>query len=278
MPPELPQFRYDTSLRPFSNVGIDFAGPLTVKGRLGIHIKVYICLFTSLTTRAINLEVVEDLSSSTFLQALHRHCSLFSTPRLILLDKAQTFKRAEKDLQTLLSHFESPIVQSTFTQKRIRFLYIPARSPHWGGVYERMIGLVKSMLRKVLCHSLVMLVELNTLVKETQAVLNDLPLTVINPDVHELQPLTPNHLLFGFNITPLPHQSLDSEEYDPDFGDAHAISRAQHHRTTLYRHFLQRFHSEYLSLLRETHASSNNARHFATPLISNGDIVLISYY
>ena len=276
MPPELPKFRYDTSIRPFSNVGIDFAGPLTVKDNSGIHIKVYICLFICLTTRAINLEVVEDLSTSSFLQALRRHCSLFSTPRLILSDNAQTFKRAEKDLQTLLAHFESPVVQRTFTQKRIRFLYIPARSPQWGGVYERMIGLMKSVLKKVLGRSLVMLVELSTLVKETQAVLNDRPLTVINPDVHELQPLTPNHLLFGFNITPLPHPSLDSEEYDLDFGDAHAISRAQHHRTTLYRHFLQRFHSEYLSLLRETHAFSNNARHFAKPLIKDGDIVLVA--
>ena len=139
-----------------------------------------------------------------------------------------------------------------------------------------MIGLMKSILRKVLGRSLVMLVELNTLVTEIQAVLNDRPLTVINPDVHVLQPLTPNHLLFGFNNMPLPHPSLDSQEYDPDFGDAHAISRAQHHRTTLYRHFLQRFHSEYLSLLRETHAFSNNARHFATPLIKDGDIVLVA--
>ena len=114
-----------------------------------------------------------------------------------------------------------------------------------------MIGLMKSVVKKVLGSSLVMLVELNTLVKEIQTVLNDRPPTVINPDVHELQPLTPNHLLFGFNITPLPHPSLHSEEYDPDFGDAHAISR----------HFLQRFYSEYLSLLRETHAFSDNTRH-----------------
>ena len=139
-----------------------------------------------------------------------------------------------------------------------------------------MTGLMKSILKKVPGRSLVMLVELNTLVKEIQAVLNDRPLTVINPDVHELQPLTPNHPLFGFNITPLPHQSLDSEEYDPDFGDAHEISRAQHHRTTLYRHFLQRFHREYLSVLRETHDFSNNARHFTTPLINEGDIVLVA--
>ena len=101
-------------------------------------------------------------------------------------------------------------------------MYIPARSLHWGGVYERMIGLMKSTLKKVLGRSLVMLAELSTLIKEIQAVLNDRPLTAINPDVHELQPLTPNHLIFGFNITSLPHPSLDSDDYDPNFGDHHA--------------------------------------------------------
>jgi len=77
MPPELPQFRYDTSTRPFSNLGIDFAGPLTVKDRSGMHIKGYICLFTCLTTHAINLEIVEDLSTSSFLQALRRIVAYF---------------------------------------------------------------------------------------------------------------------------------------------------------------------------------------------------------
>ena len=274
--PELPSFRYDTSTRPFSNVGIDFAGPLTVKDRSGTHVKTYICLFTCLTTRAINLEVVEDLSTSSFLQALRRHCSLFSTPRLILSDNAQTFKRAEKDLQTLLAHLDSPAIQNAFTYKRIRFLYIPARSPHWGGVYERMIGLMKSTLKKVLGRSLVLLAELSTLIKEIQAVLNDRPLTVINPDVNELQPLTPNHLIFGFNITSLPHPSLDSDDYDPNFGDRHAISRAQHYRTTLYRHFVQRFHNEYLSFLREAHALHNNTRPLSKPLIKDGEIVLVA--
>ena len=135
---------------------------------------------------------------------------------------------------------------------------------------------MKSILRIVLGRSLVILTELSTLVKEIQAVLNVRPLTVLNSDIHELQPLTPNHLLLGFNVTPLPHPSLDSDEYEPNFGDSHAISRAQHHRTTLYRHFLQRFHSEYLSLLRKTHAFRNNVRHFATPLIKDGDVVLVA--
>ena len=42
-----PQFRYDTSSCPFSDVGIDSTGPLTVKDCAGIHVKAYICLHMS---------------------------------------------------------------------------------------------------------------------------------------------------------------------------------------------------------------------------------------
>ena len=66
LPPELPHFRFDTSIRPFSNVGVDFTRHLIVKNRSGEHIKFYICLFTCLTTRAINLEIVQDITTHPF--------------------------------------------------------------------------------------------------------------------------------------------------------------------------------------------------------------------
>jgi len=233
-------------------------------------------LFTYLTTRAINLEIVEDLSTSSYLQAFRRHCNVFSTPQLILSDIAQTFKRADQDLQILLSHFDSPVFQNALAVKRIRFLYIPARSPHWGGVYERLIGLTKTSLKKVLGRSLVTLQELYTLIKEIQAILNDRPLTTLNSDINDLQPLTPSHLLFGFHITALPHPSLDTAEYDPTFGDAHAISRAHQRRTLLYTHFKQRFQKEYLSLLREIHSHQMKKSHAAENAVQVGDVVLIA--
>ena len=233
LPSELPHFCFDTSIRPFSNVGVDFTGDLIVKNRSGEHIKVYICLFTCLTTRAINLEIVEDMTTSSFHQAFRRHFSFFSTPRLILSDNAQTFKCADRDLETLLSHFDSLPVRNALAQRRIRFLYIPARSPHWGGVYERLIGLVKSTLKKVLSRSLITLAEFYTLIKEIQAVLNDRLLTALKSEIDDLEPLTPNHLLFGFTVTSLPHPPLDSDVCDPTFGSSDNITRAQHQRTYL---------------------------------------------
>ena len=141
---------------------------------------------------------------------------------------------------------------------------------------ERLEVPMLNIMKKVLVHSLLMLVELYTILTEIQVVINDRPHTVINPDMNEFQPLTPNHLLFGFNITSLPHPSLNSNAYDPNYGDAHAISHAQHYRAILYRHFLQRFHSKYLSLLQETHDFKKNMWLSTIPCIKEGDVTLVA--
>ena len=144
-----------------------------------------------------------------------------------ILDSAFYFirKHAEKDLQALLRHFASLTVQHAFMHKLIRFIYIPARSLHWGGVYEHLISLNRSTLKNVIDNSLFTFEELCTLVKEIQAVFNNRPLTAINSDIHDLQQYTLNHLLFGFNVTSLPHPPLDLLAYDPSFGDELDISR-----------------------------------------------------
>ena len=55
---------------PFNVTGVDFTGAMYVKGEGAVReYKVYVCLFTCASTRAIHLEVVTDLTKVTFLQA-----------------------------------------------------------------------------------------------------------------------------------------------------------------------------------------------------------------
>lgn len=61
----LPEFRVKEA-PPFSKVGVDFAGPVHVKAPTGGMKKVYIALFSCCVTRALHLELVEDLSAETF--------------------------------------------------------------------------------------------------------------------------------------------------------------------------------------------------------------------
>jgi len=72
--PDLPDMCV-TDAPPFTYTGVDFAGPLYVaspthqQSTEKISEKVYICLFTCPTTRAVHLELTCDLGVNSFLQA-----------------------------------------------------------------------------------------------------------------------------------------------------------------------------------------------------------------
>ena len=98
-PAPLPKSRtQDTP--PFTVTGVDFTGALYVQQK-GEEIKVYICLFTCATTRAIHLEVVTDLSTETFLLAFCRFASRKSLPQLMVSDNASTYTLAAEELHQL---------------------------------------------------------------------------------------------------------------------------------------------------------------------------------
>lgn len=61
-----PLFKYRLrDVHPFTVTGVEFTGALYVRNN-SEEIKVYVCLFTCATSRAIHLEIVTDLSTATF--------------------------------------------------------------------------------------------------------------------------------------------------------------------------------------------------------------------
>ena len=58
-------------VHPFTVTGVDFTGALYVRSG-NEETKVYLCLFTCATSRAVHLEVVTDLSTTTFMLAFRR--------------------------------------------------------------------------------------------------------------------------------------------------------------------------------------------------------------
>ena len=123
-PAPLPDFRV-TEAPAFSQVGIDYAGPLFVKvdGKMS---KAYFCIFSCTVVRAIHLELVLDQTTSTFLNCFRRFCARRGTPRLVISDNAKTFKAADKILHDLLSKND---VSEFLTRKRIIWRYNLERSP-----------------------------------------------------------------------------------------------------------------------------------------------------
>ena len=85
---------------PFTYTGVDFFGPFYVKQGRGVE-KVYGCLFTCFTSRAVHIKDVSLLETDSFIQALRRFISNHGYPKEIC-DNATNFAGAEKEIQQSL--------------------------------------------------------------------------------------------------------------------------------------------------------------------------------
>ena len=127
---------------------------------------------------AVHIEVVCDLSVQTFLLAFRRFSSRKSLPSVMISDNALTFLAVAEDLQRL---FESETLQRELERHNVTWRFIPKRAPWYGGFWERMVGLTKQAIKKMLGRAFVTLKQLETIVTEIEAMLNDLPFKLCIP-------------------------------------------------------------------------------------------------
>ncbi|XP_065894153.1 uncharacterized protein [Dysidea avara] len=283
-PPPLVKSRV-TYTNPFNITGVDFTGALYVRTTEGER-KVYLCLFTCAVCRAVHLEIVNDLSVECFLQAFRRFAGRRSLPRLLLSDNGSTFLAAAEELKALLTSTE---LSDALAHKGVEWKFIPknwsgssypwgllevrSQKPPWfGGFWERLIGLTKSTLKKTLGRTHATLESLQTITVEVEAILNDRPLTYVSPDISDLSPITPSHLLHGRRIVKLPHTTVQEDEIcDPNYMNGPEVRHRAKRQAIIIQHFENRWKSEYLTVLRETHRVTGNNHQE----VKAGDIVLV---
>lgn len=145
----LPESRVTPS-RPFSYCGVDYAGPINVREgtlRKSKLVKTYICIFVCFSTRAVHIELVKDLTTSSFLNALRRFCSRRGKPVEISSDNGTNFVGANNyflELYNLINN-DKYIESVTYflTNDHIKWRFIPAHSPHMGGIWEAAVKSTK---------------------------------------------------------------------------------------------------------------------------------------
>ena len=206
--PDLPKFRVDED-SPFTHVGIDFAGPLIVQKDVRTHdnsnVKCYVCLFTCASTRAVHLEVVENLTVEAFIRAFRRFCARRGLPAILVSDNAKTFKSASKEIKKLL---RTPRLKEYLTSTGVKWKFIVEVAPFQGGFWERLIRSVKRCLIKIIGRAMVSYSEVSTILVEIESVVNSRPLTYVFDDNEEISyPLTPSHLVNGRNLNRLPNDA-----------------------------------------------------------------------
>lgn len=260
IPPQmaaLPAARLTSFTRPFTYVGVDCFGPITVvNGRKSE--KRWGMLFTCLTVRAIHIEVAYTLSANSCIICLRNFIARRGQPLELYSDNGTNFHGSNNELKVCLQE-----VQDRNSMDSIKWIFNPPVSPHMGGSWERLIGSVKRVLSHIMPEHHHMSDEsLKAVLTEVEGIINARPLTHVSVEHEDDEALTPNHFLLGASSG----IKAPGEFSDSDKCHRKSWRRIQH----LANLFWQRWTKEYLpSLTRRTkwHANVKN--------IEVGDLVIV---
>ncbi|UYV64985.1 hypothetical protein LAZ67_3002655 [Cordylochernes scorpioides] len=164
-------------------VGIDLAGPLYLKDGS----KVWMVLFTCAVYRAIHLEMVSNLETDFFILALSRFIGRRGRPSTIYSDNGTNLVGT----RNLFARLKWDKIVKETQEQRISWKLYPPTAAWWGGFWERMIRMIKNLLKKILGHRKLNYEQLETCLIEVESTINKRPLTYITENSDDLIPLTP---------------------------------------------------------------------------------------
>ena len=186
---DLPQDRITPDEPSFTHVGIDYFGPIEVK-RGRSHVKRYGVIFTCLVCRAVHLEVASYLNTDSCINALRRFICRRGPVTSIRSDCGTNFIGANRELQEALKEIDHSRIHYALLKEGVKWSFNPPSGVHHGGVWERLIHLVKNILYSVLKEQLLDDEALQTALCEVEAIMNDRPITTVTSDPNDLEPLT----------------------------------------------------------------------------------------
>lgn len=261
---DLPVNRIDPS-PPFSFCGMDCFGPFPTKqGRK--ESKRYGLIFTCLSSRAVHIEMLEDLTTDAFINALRCLIAIRGPVREIRSDQGTNFVGAKNEFSKTLKEMDKDRLAAYLAEKQCDLVMNVPDASHMGGVWERQIRTVRSVMTWALSKSTGRLndASLRTFFYEAMSIINSRPLTIDSiSDPKSEVPLTPNHVLTMKTSVPLPPPGKFVEE---DLYTRKRWRRVQY----LSEQFWCRWKREYLAniiLRQKWHSPRRN--------VKIGDVVIL---
>lgn len=203
----------------FSTISVDYFGPIMIRAsflRSPKTCKTWGCVMICNVTKAIHLELVTELTADSFIAALKRFMGRRNLCRQITSDNGSNFVASNKLLAQELNlvikqlrdrGFQEDIINFCANQK-IQFKFIPAYTPHCGGLHEAAVKSAKRQLMKVGGTKLFTYEELQTLFIQVESMLNSRPLVqTLSSDFHA-EIISPGHFLTGRQLNCLPEADL----------------------------------------------------------------------
>ncbi|GFX71100.1 putative RNA-directed DNA polymerase from transposon X-element [Trichonephila clavipes] len=157
-------------------------------------------------------------------------------PRVIYSDNGTNFRGAHGEL----SGIDWEKVLKLATVQRIIWKFNPPTAAWWGGWWERLVRVLKELLRRTLGNAILTTEELQTVLCDCESVINSRPLTYLSENSDDLVPLSPTMFL-------VENRNLDVP--DIDYRDTVNLRKRVRYRQKLLNDLRHRFRKEYLGLL-----------------------------
>ncbi|UYV80932.1 hypothetical protein LAZ67_19002211 [Cordylochernes scorpioides] len=219
--------------------------------------KAWIVIFTCAVYRGVHLELVTSLSMEAFLQAFRRFIARRGRPLIVYSDNGTNFK----GMANALKKIDFSRLKCDPTLKNITWKFIPPGAPWWGGWWERLIGMMKQLLFRILGQTSLGYEELSTVMCDVESLMNTRPLTYLTEESEDLAPLTPSLFL---------HEVREVGVPDLDLIDNQTLSRKYQYIKRVREDLRERFRIEYFGFLRQ------ETRRLKTTIpFKVGDMVLI---
>nr|XP_055025104.1 uncharacterized protein LOC129414995 [Misgurnus anguillicaudatus] len=252
---------------PFSYVGLDVFGPWSVSSRRTrggqADSKRWAVLFCCLSIRAIHIEIIESMDTSSFINALRRFIAIRGPVKQLRSDRGTNFVGACHEL--LIPSNINKKVERFLTDQGCMWEFNPPHASHMGGAWERMIGLTRKILDSMflqLGSSRITHEVLVTLMAEVTAIVNSRPLVPVSTDPDDPFILTPATLLTqktGPSLAP-----------PGDFDGKDLYRRQWRQVQSLANTFWDKWRKQYLSTLQTRRKWQSDK-----PNLTKGSLVLI---
>ena len=193
---------------PFTYISLDFAGPLIIKGAVNARasMKCWILVYCCRSTKAVEILPTCGYSTQSFLLRHEEFVARHGPPQSIVSDRGSQLVSAGLVLakkKDVVSPSEWDWSQITRKNQASNWHFVPIGSPHFNGLPESTVKILKKTLKLALHPGVVLSYpELQTLLAKITYTVNSRPLGLVSTSGSSnqedtLMPLTPNMLLLG---------------------------------------------------------------------------------
>ena len=162
--------------------------------------------------------------------------------------------------------------------KGIEWKFIVNLAPWMGGLYERLVGVIKRALCKVIGSRCLSEKQLVTVLTEAETVVNSRPLIYVDDDINSSFIITPLSFLSQSHQHFIPDFKIDSDTFEPTekISTSQQLLQRWKRGQRCLNQFWQIWCKDYLLSLRERcNSTVNKVRNTAKGKPQIGDVVLI---